>query len=634
MNNVNGILPFPSSLSRKPNKRLSMASATRSSLIHSGTLPSGFRGGLIDSITTSVPSSIKRKSLASTPASLKRRQSSVPSSSQQSQQREEYSQQTVFNSSINTHDSRPLRDKQYQTLIQGEVYEFLRLNKFEVEMNHPLTTKTLKQPTQKDFIMIFQFLYNKIDPFYKFTKSIETEVFTILKLLNYPYLDGINRSQISAVGGSYWPTFLAMLYWLVKLNLQLSEINTLHQNSKSFDDQLNDIYDDYIKKTFISYSRYNNDEFGDIFEEFKTNFEQFNQKLQKEIDSQKSETTTLQSEFGQLNEKMKVYDNSEKKSRALENDLIKFKAYVETVESRQSDWERILQGIEAEIHNCRESSNAMIQEIETYETNLRNKGLDVEKINKLTNERSSLSESIDITNDKIEAITDQLQSKQLQLRSSYESLDNFIKHYNTLIYKMQYKNLTNHNFEVKLNELVWDLSKEFKPTEILDKNLKDEKIELIKFKNEISSRIHAIEDQKIKIQEQVDLLNEKLLEQREDLESLASKFTMDKSGYDQLYNSISDKSTTYSTKIERLTREINAIKVDASSEYLAVMHQYNDVGIEAETLKGSLYRQKNSLHNQIQKIIENTINFKLNIQSNLQDLEELVLRELESDQTE
>lgn len=619
-----------------------MASATRLSLMgnHFGNVRNT---GNFEASVSSIPSSVKRKSLISTPRSGRRKTSMYSSQGSEanrnpySSQREEgiYSQQSVFNqTSSQMNDTRPIKDKQYQSLIQGEIYEFLRLNKFEIEMNHPLTTKTLKQPTQKDFILIFQFLYNKLDPYYKFTKSIETEVFTILKLLNYPYLEGINRSQISAVGGTYWPTFLAMLYWLVKLNLQISELNTIELTNVNFDDKLNEIHENYIKGAFANYSKFSNEDESELLQEFQKSCQQIKQEISKDIEKHNIEHEQLVQKFNELEKEFKVYDNQVKKSKALENDLVKFKAYIETMELKKSDWYKMLDEIQSEIDNYRKNSEVLKQEISTYETNLKSKGLDIETINKLNNERNDLSKKIDMNNDKLEEISQQLQMKQIDLKNKYESLENFIRHYNNFIYKIQFKNHhnlhNNYNFEIKLNDKLWDLSTSFNQSEILQdsKNLKDEKVELIKFKNKISVKIHEIEDSKIKLQEQIDLINESIIEQRDELESLASSLSINKINYDQLYGTISDKSTTFATKIEKLTREINSMKVDTNSEYVAVLHQYNDVSIESENLKSQLHRERNSLHNKIQLIIENTISFKLNIQLNLQDLEELVIREM------
>lgn len=114
-------------------------------------------------------------------------------------------------------DPRPLRDRSFQARIGQELLEYLTHNNFELEMKHSLGQNTLRSPTQKDFNYIFQFLYHRIDPGYRFQKSMDAEVPPILKQLRYPFEKGITKSQIAAVGGQNWPTFLGMLHWLMQL---------------------------------------------------------------------------------------------------------------------------------------------------------------------------------------------------------------------------------------------------------------------------------------------------------------------------------------------------------------------------------------------------------------------------------
>jgi kinetochore protein NDC80 len=84
-------------------------------------------------------------------------------------------------------------------------------------MKHILGRNTLRSPTQKDFTYIFQWLYHRIDPGYKFQKAVDSEVPTILRNLRYPYEKSITKSQIAAVGGQNWPIYFAMLHWLMQL---------------------------------------------------------------------------------------------------------------------------------------------------------------------------------------------------------------------------------------------------------------------------------------------------------------------------------------------------------------------------------------------------------------------------------
>lgn len=609
-----------------------MASATRSSL-----LPAHNTSRTMD-LSGLVPSSVKRRSLLSTPSARRSNGpgqvlihasgSSQASQGQGSQGPSQASQTSQGPSQgQGSHDARPLRDRNYQSLIQNEIYEFLALNKFELEMNHPLTSKTLKQPTQKDFMVIFQFLYAKIDPHYRFSKSIETEVFTILKVLNYPYLDGITRSQISAVGGNYWPNFLGVLYWLVKLNLQMNELDLLN-NIYDLEDELDQIFIDYTRKSYISFIN-EKDDFSEFYEEMKTNFQHFNEKIELEITNLNQYNHELVTTFNEVNEQMMVLNNADKKSKALENDLIKFKAYIETMESRKAKWGEILTKIELEIDHYQTELNTINDEKHQYEVELQSKGLNSAIIHNLVGERDSLSRNIELINYKLQEVKLQISGKETELQKNYESLDNFLKQYNSIIYKIQLNQLNTYKFEILLNQEIWDFTQSFTPTDILDKNLKDEKIELLKFRSEINNKINTLQDQSIKLQEQNDVTNETLVEQREELETLESKISINKSIYDEIYETMINDNTAYSMQIEKLDKELRSIKINTNQEFIEIENKYQNITIEFDELNHEISKLKNYLHDNIQKIIETTINFKLNIQLNLVDLEEMVVKELE-----
>lgn len=637
MNNI----PQASSLLRKNNgKRLSMASAARTSLLGNLNLngtsggASGRNSNIIDSSSLSMGNTGKRRSLLSTPASInRRRQSSLLQapmlSSQMSSQSQQASQQTQapFNQ-----DQRPLRDKNYQTLIQQEIYDFLLANKFELEMNHPLTFKTLKQPTQKDFVVIFQFLYNKIDPYYRFTKSIETEVFLLLKILNYPYLDGINRSQISAVGGQNWPNFLGMLYWLVKLNLSVLNLNS-KVDLISPDDEFDKIFINYITQSYRAFID-ERDDYSEYYDEMKSRFDELNNNIIQDIENISNENNELLNQYNELNGQLDILENSEKKSKALENDLIKFKAYIETMESRKLKWSEILNKITQEIGNCEVELNNIESVKRDYEAQIGQQGLTPNDIDNLNTERDKLSKSIDLISNSLEDLKDVYHNKQINLQKNYQSLENFLKQYNNLIYKIQLKNHSyDYNFEINFrnNTIINETPDLLKPNEIINKNLKDEKIQLLNYKSIINTNVHKHQDEQIKLQEQIDLISELIMERREEIETLEAKLTANKSTYDEIYETMINDTTTYSMQIEKLERELRSIKINTNQGFIEVENKFQNIQIEYDELLYEIHSNRSILHDKIQKIIESTIGFKINIQLNLEDLENLAFDEFEKE---
>lgn len=78
-----------------------------------------------------------------------------------------------------------------------------------------VTSKTLANPSNKDFQNIFKFAYSFIDPT-PFTR-FEDDAISVIKMLKYPYSSEITRSQLSVVTPHTWPVLLSMLSWLIDL---------------------------------------------------------------------------------------------------------------------------------------------------------------------------------------------------------------------------------------------------------------------------------------------------------------------------------------------------------------------------------------------------------------------------------
>jgi SMC interacting uncharacterized protein involved in chromosome segregation len=80
-------------------------------------------------------------------------------------------------------DPRDWKDKGFVVTCQK------RLMKFFSESGFPyaLGPKTLTSPSNKEFFQMFQFLYQRFDPSYKFGAKPEDEILPLLTGLNYPF---------------------------------------------------------------------------------------------------------------------------------------------------------------------------------------------------------------------------------------------------------------------------------------------------------------------------------------------------------------------------------------------------------------------------------------------------------------
>lgn len=80
-------------------------------------------------------------------------------------------------------DPRDWRDKGFVVTCQKRMLKYLS----EWGFPYGIGPKTLTSPSNKEFIQMFQFLYLRIDPSYKFGAKPEDEVLPILASLQYPF---------------------------------------------------------------------------------------------------------------------------------------------------------------------------------------------------------------------------------------------------------------------------------------------------------------------------------------------------------------------------------------------------------------------------------------------------------------
>jgi len=120
--------------------------------------------------------------------------------------------------STDTKPQRNIRDKSHKLECAEEILKFLTENAYE----GAITIKTLLNPSNKDFISIFKFIYSFIDatPFAKF----EDDLMNIIRMLKYPYASEITRSQLQTVTPHSWPVLLNMIRWLTTLIMKIGNV--------------------------------------------------------------------------------------------------------------------------------------------------------------------------------------------------------------------------------------------------------------------------------------------------------------------------------------------------------------------------------------------------------------------------
>lgn len=545
-------------------------------------------------------------------------------------------------------DPRPLRDRNFQASLQQEIFDFLVTHNFETEMRHPLGVKSLRNPTQKDFVVIFQFLYKKVDPGYRFTKSIEHEVYYVLKNIKYPYLDSINKSQISAVGGQNWPVFLGMLHWLVQLILKVEEISGMDFSEEEIPEEMDDgvdknelelerIFINYIIKSYNAFLN-NVDDYTEFYDLMKSEYDRYTEDIVRQTQELSTENLKLRESHQKLIVEAESLNSVEKKSGALESDLFKFKAYIESMENRKLKWNNVLEQIKQEMENSEAELARTEDEKKDIQEQISAQGLTPKDIDRMNNERDRVSKSIDAVNLRLNEISKIVHSKELEAQQAYEELSNTLKEYNFGVYTIASSSpdIDASKFVIKLDNLLSEERLGLRPDALLEgQDIKtDVRLSLHKLKNDINTRIHKAQDEAISLQEELDSIGETINERSEQIESLEAKLSAGKLDYEELYETMTKDANFYHTEIEKFQSELKQIQSSSKQNMLLLEQQTKTVDMEYQKLANNVDQEREILHSKAQKMMDTVITFKLHIQGSLEDLENMVIDELERQRKE
>ncbi|CCE64348.1 hypothetical protein TPHA_0H01420 [Tetrapisispora phaffii CBS 4417] len=587
---------------------------------------------------------------------------------------------------VSTRDPRPLRDKNFQNAMQQDIINYLTSNKFEIETNLPITNKTLKQPTQKGFIITFQWLYQRLDPGYQFksnnsnnvnsntNKSVELEIYQILKFLQYPYLDTINKSQISAVGGNSWHKFLGMLHWMVKTNISLDKslkildkslIDENTQDLKSINEQnklpltqeeqdsKQDKYEVLIEQICINYiiecyKKYlkNDDNFEPILKDLNEEFKKFNHIFDIDLNSLRSKTEALSVECDGL---VKIYENlklSRDKNIALKSDLSKFQNYVDGMKNKSNEWSQKLEKMNNEKALREDDIRDISEEISSIKKFLKDKNISIDVISNKNLEFEKLSKDLDQKKDEVNKFVSSTQSLKIEFESIMKALNDTLRQYDlsteTLINErisLGHSTIKKSDFELLIDDSIKqnynsylnngkaiDFNKMFKN----DLNTMKIKNNIIKLNNEIQERIEGVEKNNSVLEQKLISLKQEVMDKNKMTENVELKLSEANSTYELNKQESDNKLLKQKIEIEKLERKINDANKILKEKLLETQQLINSTRLKKEELQLQLDREKNNISKKILEIIDFSGNIMERIQNKLESSQSIINKELEN----
>ncbi|KAJ4386994.1 kinetochore-associated Ndc80 complex subunit ndc80 [Neurospora sp. IMI 360204] len=575
-------------------------------------------------------------------------------------------------------DPRPLKDRQFQNRIGQELLEYLAKNNFEMEMNHKLSDNFTKSPTQKDFNYLFQWLYHRIDPSYRFQKNIDQEVPPLLKQLRYPYEKSITKSQIAAVGGQNWSTFLGLLHWMMQL-AQMLEGYARHRYDDACMEAGVDIAGDQIIFDFLTsaYQDWLNmdDEAGDEDVEralqphvqgMAEAFERSNAKYIQELEILEGENARLLEEIQELEKSTPdpaILDNHFK---IMEEDKIKFEEYNTLAMQRTEKYENRIQVLQEELGKLHVELKEAEEERRQMQKAVDDQGISMQDIDRMTSERERLQRSIESASQRLEDVKKKVAEREMEASQRLDELERLVEKYNTVAYQIGLipataVNAKGKNFElqVTVNEgtpnfassmqgvlgpngqplggvenerLLADSTTGYQPAHIINLDLRGQvKSSFLALRKEVSERRKVAMDVMMEDHDLLDRAQEAIEDKRNEVEALEHRSRAAEEEYEKTKEVTHAQKMASDAQIEKMEKELAKMRAQLSESVQLMEQREMNTNIEYEqlTLRANALREE--LHTETMRMLNDVIKFKMHVQRSLEEYETFVADELEQE---
>lgn len=477
-------------------------------------------------------------------------------------------------------------------------------NNFELEMKHVLSQNVMKSPTQKDFNYMFQWLYHRIDPSHKFQKNIDQEVPPILKQMRYPFERSITKSQIAAVGGQNWSTFLGLLHWMMQLSQMLDGYASTRYDEACMDSGI-DVSGDRIIFDFLS-SAYRDwlamdEDMGDDDAErvlaphvgsMARAFEKNNSKYSAELEMLEAENARLLKEIENLEKSTPdpaVLDNHFK---IMEEDKIKFEEYNALAMQRSEKYETRADVLQEELDKLIEELQEADEERRSLQKAVDAQGISMQDIDRMTSEQERLQKGIETASQRLEEVKKKVSEKELEASRKLDELERMVDRYNTLAYQIALipptaANAKGREFELQVmandnsdftatnfksstgpssaDRLLVDATTGYQPGHILNLDLRgDIRTSFLTLRKDISERRSAAMEDMMKDHDLLDGIKEAIEDKRSEVEALNHRVRAAEEEYEKTKEVTTTQKLASDAQIEKMEKELSRMRAGLS----------------------------------------------------------------------
>ena len=510
-------------------------------------------------------------------------------------------------------DPRPWKDGAYRARIGQELLDYLSQNNFELDMKHSLSQNTLKSPTQKDFNNIFQWLYRRLDPAYKFIKNIDAEVPPILKQLRYPFEKSITKSQLMAVGGQNWSTFLGMLDWWMQL-AKLLDRNVIGTYDDACAEAGVDVSGDRIIFRFLSgaYRDWLQVDVGEDDEDesdklllphvqaMAAEFEHGSRQYVEDLKILETENEALKQQIEEAERDTPDVARLDQAHKVLSEDLKKFETWEATMVGKLETNEKKNESLSKKIEQLEGELNEAQEEKENLQKAVDEQGLTIQDIDRMNSERERLQKGVENAATRLEETKKRASEKESDASNRLESLEHAVDKYNSLCYQIALipssaSNAKGENFELHLttntnttpftssqlgssisnssDRLLASPSTGDQPDHVLNLDLRGTvKSQLNALRKEVNKRRNAAKDHDEENRRLLDELSEAIDDKKNEVEALEHRVRTAEEEFEKTKHVTTTQKTTSDTQIEKTEKELTNMRAGLT-ESVQLMEQ-------------------------------------------------------------
>ncbi|KAK5097885.1 kinetochore-associated Ndc80 complex subunit ndc80 [Lithohypha guttulata] len=579
---------------------------------------------------------------------------------------------------VKRQDPRPLSKANRERMSQ-ELHDYLIQNSFEVEMKHTLRpTSTTTSPTQQDFNLMFQWLYKRIDPSYKFQKNIDVELPQLIKQLRYPYGTDISKSSISPITPQHWPKFLLIFHWMMQLAQMLDNFTR-----GAYDDACTeagiDVTGDRIVFRFL-FSAYQDwlqvspdedDEAADRALEphrqaMSEEFSRINAQYEGDLKTLEEENKKLRAQIDEIEREMPDMDKLDRHFKILEDDKKKFEDYNNNVEAKIEKYNSRLKILETETSKTEADLEQVEQDRQSLQEQVDRQGINIQDIDRMNTERERLVKSRDDAAVALDQVNKAVLEKEVQTARKLQELEAVVKRYNTLGYQVSIIPATAAYAKGQDHELVLQLTEHtpsfapstpkpsrrshneeqadrllagqltgYQPHTLLPPHLADLRgtirTSLLSLRKSINERRRLATDHALSDRDLIDSVLEVLHEKQSEIENLSYKINNQRDLYNQLKEDHKTINLQAQTKREKTEKELTRMRDGLEKGVLELEQREMEVQIVWEGMTQEADRVRDELHGGVERILEDVVKFKLHVKEGLEVFEGWAMKEVEEE---